>query len=321
MKNKSRGFNKKLDIISDYNLSTNSTYEKIKIITTTKNKDSINKKFYINGCFSETNLNQIPILKNPLKRSIIEFDKSKFQLNQKVKNKKNNSQEHNHLYKFNNKFHNRSKTKIENIRINNYKNYTKLMNQGKKISNDYLPYISNSNIYKKINITNPNKNNENEENESKKNINMFKESNKIRLIVSKQIRNYNNIMQIYTQTNREIQSRNKYLNNNITNKIKERKPIIIKNNNFIKIDNNDEDISFIEEINDLFQNVDTKKKDIKINKKIIFENCSNNVDNSTEIKPDFNQIKNNTTDSRPSTSYGNIDVRKNNLIKLNQALK
>ena len=46
MKNKSRGFNKKLDIISDYNLSTNSTYEKIKIVTTTKNKDSINKKFY-----------------------------------------------------------------------------------------------------------------------------------------------------------------------------------------------------------------------------------------------------------------------------------
>ena len=102
MKNKSRGFNKKLDIISDYNLSTNSTYEKIKIVSTTKNKDSINKKFYINGCFSETNLNQIPIIKNPLKRSIIEFDKSKFQLNQKVKNKKNNSQEHNHLYKFNN---------------------------------------------------------------------------------------------------------------------------------------------------------------------------------------------------------------------------
>ncbi len=105
-----------------------------------------------------------------------------------------------------------------------------------------------------------------------------------------------------------------------SNIINNKKPVIIRNNTFEDKLNSDSDISFIEEITDLLKNVDEKKKNI-IDKNILNENISNNIEKSNSIKPDLYQFKNLSSESRPFTSYGNVDVRKNNLKKKNEILK
>ena len=136
--------------------------------------------------------------------------------------------------------------------------------------------------------------------------------------------NKNDDSNILSKKNNELFNiKNNNINNNIFTSnisINNKKPIIIKKNTYEDKLNYDNDISFIEEITDLLKTVDEKKKD-NIDKNILNENSSNETEKSSKIKPDLNQIKIMSYELRPITSYGNIDVRNNNLKKKNEILK
>ena len=326
MKIKSRDFVHKLEIINDSIL--NKLYSNDKKIHKNIycNEDYFNKRLFTNDNSSEINF----IHKNPIDN----IEKSKYNVN-KVCQRKNN------IYASSNPnlllpIYNSSKinnNKGEKNKINSYKNYSKLISKERHKSNNYLPIISsNSNISKNlVDITTPNKN---IEKDLKKNINSLKKTfNKIIDLKKKNNNNnmYNNNNQNKNDDSNILSKKNNELfnikNNNINNNIftsnisiNNKKPIIIKKNTYEDKLNYDNDISFIEEITDLLKTVDEKNKD-NIDKNILNENSSNETEKSSKIKPDLNQIKIMSYELRPITSYGNIDVRNNNLKKKNEILK
>ena len=322
---KSRDFSHKLEIMNDSLLNKLYSNEKKYHKNIYCNDDYFNKRLFTHENSSEINF----IYKNPIDN----YDKSKYNLNEVCQRKSN-------IYTSSNPnlllpIYNRSKTindKGDKNKVSSYKNYSNLISKERHKSNNYLPIISsNSNISKNIvDITTPNKN---IENDFKKNFNSLKKSlNKIVDLKKKNNNNnYKNINQIKNDNfntlnqrkNELVNIKKNNINNNIftSNKIiNNKKPIIIRNNTYEEKLNYDSDISFIEEITDLLKNVDEKKKDI-IDKNILNENFLNDIEKSTEIKPDLYQIKNLSSESRPFTSYGNVEVRKNNLKKKNEILK
>ncbi len=333
MKIKSRDFSNKLEIINDSLINKLYSNDKKYHKNIYCNDEYFNKRLFTHENSSEINF----IYKNPNDN----YDKPKYIINEVCQRKSNiyNSSNPNLLLPI----YNRSKTnnnKGEKNKISSYKNYSNLITKERHKSNNYLPIISsNSNISKNlVDITTPNKN---IENDFKKNINSLKKSlNKIIDLKKKNnnnINNNNNNNNNYKNINQNNndkfntlnQRNNDLLNikkNNINNKIfpsniiNNKKPVIIRNNTFEDKLNSDSDISFIEEITDLLKNVDEKKKNI-IDKNILNENISNNIEKSNSIKPDLYQFKNLSSESRPFTSYGNVDVRKNNLKKKNEILK
>ena len=321
MKIKSRDFSHKLEIMNDSLLNKLYSNEKKYHKNIYCNDDYFNKRLFTHENSSEINF----IYKNPIDN----YDKPKYIINEVCQRKSNiyNSSNPNLLLPI----YNRSKTindKGDKNKVSSYKNYSNLISKERHKSNNYLPIISsNSNISKNlVDITTPNKN---IENDFKNNFNSLKKSlNKIVDLKKKNNNNINNNSNNYNNINQKNNDKfntlNQRNNNDLLNIkkniINNKKPIIIRNNTYEDKLNYDSDISFIEEITDLLKNVDEKKKNI-IDKNILNENISNNLEKSKEIKPDLYQIKNLSSESRPFTSYGNVEVRKNNLKKKNEILK
>ena len=199
---------------------------------------------------------------------------------------------------------------IIGLRNNNFNNPTnfKLLNSYKEInkyktSKEEKMNQNNANIINNINSYNNNK-----EHKEKKKYHMNKNSFNTKTIIHNNNKYYNNINQI----NNNIilfKNNNKKEKDDIREKILKKKENEEKNN--ICEENND---SFLNELNVLFSNVKPNNNDSQQHIKNYENNKNNDSDDDREPDPriNFEQI-NKVNESRPQTSYGGLNARRKNL--------
>ena len=211
-----------------------------------------------------------------------------------------------------------------NFNIINNPNTYKLLNSHKeiikyKIIKNEKMNQNNINIIKdpnNINILNSTNSNTNT-NKEKKKLHINKNTFNTKTVIHKNNKYYNNNIHINQINNNIVFFKNNNRNDKEKNDLKEKEKIIKNKENEEKNnlceENND---SFINELNDLFSNVKSNNDSQPHLKENIDEINKNNDSDDDDKEPDprinFEQISR-LNKSRPQTSYGGLNARRKNL--------